>query len=278
MPTINIDREAFEGLVGKKLDDEKLKDRISMLGTDLEKVDDKEIIVEVFPNRPDMLSEEGFARAFSSFIGVKTGLKKYEVKKSNFKVKIEGSVKNVRPYTSCAIVKNLELNEERIKSIIQLQEKLHVTYGRNRRKVAIGIYPLEAIKLPIIYKAEDPKKIFFVPLDHGDGMNGEEILEKHKAGKEYGHLLEGMKKYPIFIDAKNSILSMPPIINSEDTGRVTEETKEVFVECSGFDFETSSKCLNMIVTTLADMGAEIYEMELEFGSKKGYWAKAQIRY
>ena len=34
---------------------------------------------------------------------------------------------------------------------------------------------------------------------------------------------------------------MPPIINSQLTGKVTEETKEVFIECSGFDFKTLKK-------------------------------------
>jgi len=75
MPTIALNRKVFDALVGKKLPLEKLKDRISMLGTDLEEVNDEEIIVEVFPNRPDMLSVQGFARAFSSFIGEKTGLR-----------------------------------------------------------------------------------------------------------------------------------------------------------------------------------------------------------
>jgi phenylalanyl-tRNA synthetase beta chain len=36
-----------------------------------------------------------------------------------------------------------------IKGLIDLQEKLHGSYGRNRKKLAIGIYPLEEIKLPI---------------------------------------------------------------------------------------------------------------------------------
>ena len=62
MPKININRNEFEKSVGK-LPLERLKDRISMLGTDLDEVNDKEIIVEIFPNRPDMLSEQGFARA-----------------------------------------------------------------------------------------------------------------------------------------------------------------------------------------------------------------------
>jgi len=52
--------------------------------------------------------------------------------------------------------KNLNLNEARIKEIIQLQEKLHITYGRNRKKVAIGIYPLEKIKFPIRFLAKSP--------------------------------------------------------------------------------------------------------------------------
>src|SRR3989344_5660250 len=121
MPTVNLNRKEFEDLVGKKLSIDKLKDRISMLGTDLESIDGNEIIVEVFPNRPDMLSEQGFARAFSSFIGVKTGLRNYKSKSSNYEVAVESSVDKVRPFTACAIVKGLFFNEEKIKSIIQIQ-------------------------------------------------------------------------------------------------------------------------------------------------------------
>ncbi len=79
MPTITLNKEVFEKLAGKKLPLDKLKDRISMLGTDLESIEGNEINVEIFPNRPDLLSEQGFARAFSSFIGVKTGLREYKV-------------------------------------------------------------------------------------------------------------------------------------------------------------------------------------------------------
>jgi len=82
MPTVNLNKNVFEKLVGKKLPLDKLKDRISMLGTDLEKIEGDTIEVEVFPNRPDMLSEQGFARAFSSFIGVKKGLRDFKIKKS----------------------------------------------------------------------------------------------------------------------------------------------------------------------------------------------------
>jgi phenylalanyl-tRNA synthetase beta chain len=268
MPTVNLNRKEFERLVGKKLSLDKLKDRISMLGTDLEDITEKEIIVEVFPNRPDMLSEQGFARAFSSFIGVKKGLRKYEAKKSDYKLIVEDSVKNVRPYTACAVVKNLNFNDEKIKQVIQIQEKLHVGYGRNRKKCAIGIYPLEKIKFPIYYKALEPNKIKFRPLESSKEMNGYEILSKHPTGKEYGYLLQNKKKFPIFIDSNNKILSMPPIINSEDTGKITNKTKEVFIEVSGFDYSTINKCLTIIVCALADMKGVIYKIELNYNNKK----------
>ncbi|MBC8444480.1 phenylalanine--tRNA ligase subunit beta, partial [Candidatus Woesearchaeota archaeon] len=180
MPTINLNKNVFEKLVGKKLTLDKLKDRISMLGTDLESIEGNEIIVEVFPNRPDMLSEQGFARAFSSFIGVEKGLRNYTVKKNNkYVVKIEDAVKKVRPYTACAIVKGLKLDDEKINGIIQIQEKLHVSFGRNRKKLAIGIYPLEEIKLPITYTAKKPKSFKFLPLEGKKEMDGLQILSQH---------------------------------------------------------------------------------------------------
>src|SRR3989338_7188682 len=236
MPTINISRQAFEKLVGKKLPIEKLKDRISMLGTDLEEINDKDIIVEIFPNRPDLLSVQGFARAFSSFIGLKTGLRQYKVEHSGEKMIIESSVADVRPYTACAIVKNLNFDDEKIKEVIDIQEKLHITYGRHRKKIAIGIYPFEKIKAPIRFLAQDPRDIVFQPLESDREMNAFEILNGHPAGRAYGHLLDGKKKFPVFRDANNEVLSVPPIINSHKTGKISEKTKEVFIECSGFDF------------------------------------------
>ena len=269
MPTVTLNRKIVDTLLGKKLSDEKLKDRISMLGTDLEKLDDKEIIVEVFPHRPDMLSEQGFTRALSSFLGIKKGLREYNAIKSDYRVIIDKSLKRIRPFTACAVVKGLKLDDANIEEIINIQEKLHITFGRNRKKVAIGVYPFEKIKMPIKFLALEPSKIRFKPLDSNKEMNANEILEKHKAGREYGYLLDGLDKFPVFLDGNNKVLSMPPIINSEDVGRITNKTKDIFVECSGSDFEVMSRCLNILVCAFADMGGKIYSMQLEYpGYKK----------
>ena len=268
MALITLNRKIFEKEIGKL--DEKMQERIAMFGTPLEKFNDENIEIEIFPNRPDLLSYQGFKRSFLSFLEKKPGMKKYEINKpeKDYQVTIDSSAKEVRPYTACAIVKDLKLDDEKIKELIEIQEKLHITLGRKRKKIAIGIYPLEKIKLPITLKALEPDYIKFIPLESDKEMSGLQILQKHPTGKEYAHLLAGKSKFPIFVDAENKVLSMPPIINSQLTGKVTEETKEVFIECSGFDFKVLKKCLNILVLVFAEMGGKIYEMELKGAPEK----------
>jgi len=268
MANIKISRKLFEKEIGKL--DEKMQDRIAMFGTPLENFDNNEIELEIFPNRPDMLSYQGFKRSFLAFLGKKKGLKKYNLKKpeKDFKIIIDSSVKNIRPYTACAIVKGLKFDDEKIRELIDIQEKLHLTLGRKRKKFGIGIYPLEKIKIPITYKAMEPDKIKFIPLESEREMSGLEILQRHPTGKDYAHLLAGKANFPIFIDDNKQIMSMPPIINSKLTGKIINNTRDVFIECSGFDFELLKKCLNIIVTCLADMGGKVYQMELKYSKKE----------
>jgi phenylalanyl-tRNA synthetase beta chain len=274
MANIKFSRKIFEKEIGKL--DEAMQTKIAMFGTTLESFNDDEIELEIFPNRPDLLSYQGFKRSFLAFLGKKTGLKKYKIypPEKDFVVNIDSSVKNVRPYTACAIVKGLKFDDEKIKELIEIQEKLHFTVGRNRKKVAIGIYPLEKIKLPITFEAKEPDRIKFIPLESEREMTGLEILQRHPTGRDYAHLLAGKEKFPIFIDSAKNILSMPPIINSKMTGKVDFQTTSVFIECSGHDFDILKKCINILVSVLADMGGKVYQMKVgkevtpDFSSKK----------
>ena len=269
MTNIKFPRKQFEAQLGQKITKE-TEEKISLFGTPLEYLTAEEIEIEIFPNRPDLLSLQGYIRAFKAFLGKSPGLKRYKLEKPklNYRVSIASSVKSVRPFTVCAIVTQLQFNDEKIKEIIDLQEKLHTTIGRKRKKVAIGIYPLEKITLPISYKALPPEKIKFQPLEETKELTARQILNRHPAGKEYRHLLEDKDLFPIFTDAKSRVLSMPPIINSHETGKVTENTKEIFVECSGNHLPTLKKTLNIIITTLAEMGGKPHQMVLDYRDKK----------
>ncbi len=262
MANVRFSRKTFEKEIGNLT--EEMQQKIALFGTTIENLDNETLELDVTPNRPDLLSYQGFKRGFLGFLGKKTGLTKYKINpgEKNFEVKVDSSVKEVRPYTCCSVVKGIKFDDFKIKEIVELQEKLHSTIGRKRKKLAIGIYPMEEIKFPIEYKALEPDKIKFIPLESKREMSGLEILQIHPAGKEYANLLAGKMKFPIFLDANKNILSMPPIINSEKTGRVSEKTKDVFVECSGFDLEILNKCLIIITTTLADMGGKIYSMKV----------------
>jgi len=267
MAIATFDKKIFEKEIGKL--DDKMQNQIAMFGTTVESLDDNELQIDVCPNRPDLLSYQGFKRSFLAYLGKKIGLKTYKLNKpeKNYQVIIDSSVKAVRPYTVCAIVKDLKFEDAKIKEIIDIQEKLHNTVGRKRKKLAIGIYPLEKINLPITFKAMEPDKIKFQPLEAPREMSGIQILQRHPTGRDYAHLLAGKAKFPIFVDAKDNILSMPPIINSHLTGKVSEDTKEIFIECSGFDLNILKKCLNILITIFAEMGGKIYQMEIK-GSKK----------
>lgn len=215
----------------------------------------------MFPNRPDMLSEQGFARAFSAFIGQKPGLRNYSAKKAGHKLIVEKSLPKEWPFAFACVIKGLTFTDERIREVIQLQEKLGVTLLRRRKKGGIGLYPLEKISFPIKFKGMDPDAIKFQPLEYPDVITGREILSLHPTGREYAHIVEGWDRLPVFVDNKGIIMSMPPIINSHTVGKIDETTQNIFLEITGNDFFTLQTALSVMATSLADMGGIIYSID-----------------
>ena len=259
MPTVNFDKNEFISLLGKPVDDQTLSDRISMIGTDLEKVN-PEIVVEVFPDRPDMLSIEGFASALKGFMEIEKGPIEFKIHKSNYEGIVESKVKSVRPFAVGAIVKGIKFDDDTIRSLMQIQEKLHITHGRNRKKVAIGVHDLDTITFPIKYTAV-PRNFSFIPLEFDKNLTIDEILKTHPKGVAYAHLLSKFKECPIWIDNSGQVLSMPPIINADHT-KVTEKTKNLFIDITGTHRKSIEYALNIILMGLFIRGAEIYPLKL----------------
>ncbi|MBN1235655.1 MAG: phenylalanine--tRNA ligase subunit beta, partial [Methanotrichaceae archaeon] len=253
MPVVRIYYEDMERLIGASR--ETIMGRLAMMGADIGKrAEEEHVDVEFFPDRPDLYSAEGVARAMQGFLGIKTGLVEYAVQEGPIVLQVEESVKSVRPFIGCAVVRGLSFTSEAIESLMGLQEDLHWGLGRNRRKVAIGVHDLSRVTPPFRYFGEDPGRKF-VPLDFSEEMSMEEILQKHPKGKGYGHILEGCDRYPLIVDSKDQVLSFPPIINGELTS-VTEETEDLFIDVTGMDGMVH-KALNIVVTSLAERGGKI---------------------
>lgn len=254
-------------LIGKKISTQELNESIDFAKAEIDEIEGDLLKVEIKDsNRPDLWSAEGIAREIKGRLTKDRGLPKYKVEKSNVVVEVDEKVSKVRPLTVCAVVKNLKMNQAMMSQLIQLQEKVAGTFGRGRKEVAIGVYDLSRIKSPIKYTTAKLNKKF-VPLDFEEEMTIKEILEKHPKGKEFGHLVEGMKEIPIFIDAAGEVLSIPPIINSNFTGKVSEKTKEIFIECSGFDFKFLMPALNVLVAALIDRGAKVESVKVVYPRK-----------
>nr|WP_206205602.1 phenylalanine--tRNA ligase subunit beta [Thermococcus sp. CX2] len=268
VPKFDVSKTDLERLVGKTFSVQEWEDLFLYAKCELDdvweengqiyfKADSKDT------NRPDLWSAEGIARQIRWALGFQKGLPRYEVAKSDVTVYVDEKLKDIRPYGVYAIVEGLSLDEEALKQMINLQEKVALTFGRRRREVAIGIFDFDKVKPPIYYRAAE-KTEKFIPLGFDEELTLEEILEKHEKGKEYGHLIKDKPYYPLLVDSEGNVLSMPPIINSELTGRVTTETKNVFVDVTGWDLKKIMLALNVVVTALAERGGKIKSVKVVY--------------
>ena len=128
---------------------------------------------------------------------------------------------------------------------MHLQDKLDQTNGRNRQKTSIGIYNLDLIKPPIDYTAVKPEEVSFVPLGFSEKMSLDEIFEQHPKGIEYGHIVKKNPLYPMLFDNEGKVLSFPPIINSNDLGKITEQSRNLLIEVTGTLHKTVLNTLNL---------------------------------
>ncbi|MGD9381614.1 MAG: phenylalanine--tRNA ligase subunit beta [Candidatus Thorarchaeota archaeon] len=244
-------------LIGKKLSLKELEDALFLIKAEVEKVEGNIIEIEVNPDRQDMLSTEGIARAVRAFLRIETGLVKYPTKKSGLDAIVKQGLTKIRPYLACSIIKGVETDDELIKEYMHLQEALTATHGRNRKKASIGLYVFDDIQFPLIYGPRKPEDIAFVPLGYEIEMNGPTILTDHEKGVDFGSIISGFKKWPLLYDSKGEVLSLPPIINSNDLGRITTDTHNLFVEVTGTHLPTVNQALNIMTTSLAERNGRV---------------------
>jgi len=261
MPVINFTYQNLNELLGTSIDKGELIDLLPMIGSDIEDYDDENLKVEFFPNRPDHYSVEGIARTLKGFLQIEMGIPHYDLTPSGTSITVDPGLANIRPYTSCALVEGINLDDDKLVQIMEFQEDLHWVLGRDRKKVAIGIHNLDVLTPPFYYKAADPLTTSFVALDTDEKMNLQEILENHKKGRAYAHIIDKFDKYPLLIDSEDNVLSMPPIINGELT-KLTADTKNVFVDVTGTDKKAVDHTLNIITTSFAESGAKIKTMDV----------------
>ncbi|MBU0639680.1 MAG: phenylalanine--tRNA ligase subunit beta [Planctomycetes bacterium] len=217
--------------------------------------------IELLPVRADIFDPGGMARYVRSYFGLQTGLAEYALSAPKITVQVAPNLAqetSLRPYIACAVFRNVRLDHSQIKMLMNLQEDLHWALGRDRKLASIGVYDLDTLAgTTFQYGAVAPDGLKFVPLgfDPNDAASAHtpgQILERHKTGQAYAHLLSGFSAYPLLQDERGTVLSMPPIINSEAT-RVTMRSRQLFCDVTGLSQRVVDRTLNVMVTSLKEI-------------------------
>ena len=281
MPTIDVDCGELERLLGWSWqgDLEKLDWLLAFVKSEVKLYNEQENVASIElkdTGRPDLWSVEGLARTLRGFLELEKGPRRYEVGESVVGVHVDSQLKGIRPYICCSVVKDVKLTDAVIRGLMHLQDKLDQTYGRSRQKTSIGIYDFNLISPPLSYAVAKPDEISFVPLGFEEKMSLAEILVRHPKGVEYGHIVKGHSVYPILLDAERKVLSFPPIINSNDLGRVTDETGNLLVEVTGTVHQTVLNTLNLVTLALIDRGGKPYAATVRYPDEEFYAVKQVV--
>ena len=276
MPTISVDQSVLRALMAKaghEHDVASLEEHLPLLGTDIDRCDEAMLDIEIFPDRPDLLSAETLARAMRAFLhdeAVSPGLK---VEPAQTSMTVDDELSNVRPVILCAVVHGVNLGEDNdardaaIRRLMDHQEKLHFAVGRGRHRASIGVHDLSSLKAPFRAVCME-RNASFVPLGSEEPMTIEAILAEHPKGVEYAHLLEGMNRVPMLLDADDHVLSFPPIINGAHT-TVTTSTTSMFVDVTGWDLAACEASLHLVCLQLEAMGGSVEQVNVIGGPGHG---------
>ncbi|MBK8230294.1 MAG: phenylalanine--tRNA ligase subunit beta [Candidatus Eisenbacteria bacterium] len=241
------------------------------------------IRMELLAVRPDLFDPAGLARGLRGLLSVETGLARYEVGPPQLRLRVDPSVRresSLRPAIACAVLENVTLDDDRIKIVMKLQENLHWAIGRDRKHASIGVYDLDSLGSldPVegfhLEYTTEPPDFRFVPLGAtapapAGLQSGHEILETHPKGMAYAHLLAGFDRYPILrTTAERRVLSMPPIINSEET-KVHLGSRRFFIDVTGSGPRIVQRTLSILVTSLLEMDRAITARAVELVDEGG---------
>lgn len=284
MPTIDIDYQELEELIDRRtcralfgnpenLQLEAVNDTLSLVKAEVKGYNQSDMTLNIEMKdtaRADLWSSEGLARGLRCYLGLEKGTRNYTAGESSLEVNVNPLLVNIRPYICCSVIKDIHLSDRVIKGIMHLQDKLDQTSGRNRQKTSIGIYNLDLIKPPIEYTAVRPDAVKFVPLGFDEKMSLNEILEHHPKGIEYGYIIKKSSLYPMLFDSEGKVLSLPPIINSNDLGKITEKSRNLLIEVTGTLHKTVLNTLNLVTLALIDQGGKAFSATVHYPENSQY--------
>ena len=277
MPVVNFAIERLNKLL-PGTDLKRVLEVLPFIGLDIEGIDSEIIRIEYNPNRPDFASDYGIVRALRGLLEIETGIPNFKLNKevNDYCVNVDKSVRRIRPYIVAINAKNGELDSSTIMQLTAMKDDLQNGIGRRRRKASIGIHNMDAIQFPLRYCTVD-EDFSFSPLEHESSQKIKSILKTSNTGKDYGHILEGVKRYPIIVDSKDNILAFPPITSGNITN-ISHDNTNLFIEVTGNSIKTVEDILAILAITLYDAGFELQNVTIKNFDGSVYAPRMDVYY
>ena len=215
--------------------------------------------IDIPANRYDLLCMEGLVRGLQVFRGeMKAPTHTLSEPAVRQQMIVKASTQQIRPFVVCAIMRDVTFDADSYASFLDLQDKLHMNICRRRTLVAIGTHNLDAVEGPFTYEALPPKDINFIPLFEERTYEAKEYMDyirtdpnkKSNLGK-YTDIIYDSPVYPVILDSKRRVMSMPPIINGEHS-KMSQDTKNIFIECTATDYTKACVTLNTMLAMFGE--------------------------
>ena len=254
MPNVAFNTKYFMKRIGQGMDLGKISEQLYKMGFEVESADDKEVKIEVTANRPDLLGAVGMARALRYFVhrekSFTHGLKN---RKPELSIDVDASVSGYRPYISGMVVKGIKLDGEALSDLFTFMDKFCDTFGRMRKKLAIGVHNLDAITGDITYAVSKDESMH--ALRESKPMRYSDLLRQNEKGLKYHGTLDSRKGYPVLKDSMGT-LALIPIINSDRT-KLSGGTTNLFVDITGTSEYLVGKTADMLASIFMELGGKV---------------------
>jgi len=209
-------RRLVESFPGRDI--EQIKKLCLDSGINVDREDENNLYLEIFPNRPDLYSEFTITKYLKSFLGLKSDFLPNDKTLSSYSISSEKHI-----YAGGIIIQDIDLKDIYF-DILNFTNLLSINLGRNRTKFAIGIHDLDKIK----GKEFQIKSVFpddYQSLDI-DGKKYYDLIRQSDFGSVHS-------PSSVLKDELGEI-ALIPITNCSRT-KITKHAKNLFLDVSGID-------------------------------------------
>jgi phenylalanyl-tRNA synthetase beta chain len=224
------------------------------------------IRLDLLAARPDLFAVGGLSRALKGYLHLQAGLPEFTVQDGAIRVEVDPDLSNeesYRPFIACAAVTMPPLDHNSLREIMRLQETcIGASAATANWRPSASTISRRATADPLhVDRSTDVRLLSPRHARRADDRRQDSAGTSK--GIAYANLMQPYQRYPILLDAQSRVLSMPPIINSDET-KCRLGTRRLFIDVTGISRDAVINSLNTLTSALAELGGQIENVEMHY--------------